>query len=160
MENYIYRRNEPKNQEFMALSPDSIQENYSYALSKRKNNLDSKEDYFYISNQPKNKEKIILRENYTPGYEHAMYKKKPDVLVDDDILYGPQSAGPREFVPPSNVSDYSYGYAMYKRKNETENYSSDLNENNLQAIYGAYDFSKSRNCPPPVKEKGVWEGIL
>lgn len=125
-----------------------ISESYSSSLYKKKNTSDvdpwAKEAYLYQDNQPKNQADIVLEPARYSGptykshndssvneYTWAMYKTKPKDTPDDSRLY-------RE------------GFRA----------NSDLDENNLQAIYGAYDFQGSRHCPPPDREKNVWNGVL
>lgn len=68
-ENYIYSRNEPKNEADYKLEPKI-------------------EPYVYERNEPKNQKEMRLVSNrsefYSYGYPYAMYKKKTDNSVAEE----------------------------------------------------------------------------
>lgn len=138
---------------------------FSHALYKKKNNSSTAitESYFYTSNEPKNLDKVILDSHGVVNpYGFAMYKRRGDGISSEQYISGLNNdSGYTQREPLSRVEDYTYSFAMYKKKNGSEEaYSSTLDETNLQAEYSQYDFQGERHSPPPNRNNKVWEGIL
>lgn len=157
-----------------------------HALYKRKNAKQQvEEDYLYTDNEPKNALDLKLypsgpiSEGNAMEYQipYAMYKKKRDdsenTQIDERTLFGyaRNMCNENTNCDISDLEQYTYPFAMYKRKEKIENYSENgnMNETNLYSEYSRYDFEPSHNISNikgeytvtfPNTNKKVWEGVL
>jgi len=167
--------NQPKHESQLIL------ESYSKFQSKRKNTLT--EDYFYqLGNQPKNEKDIILdsfpaslpskKESYFGGFEHALYKRKSlntsvmEGVGDSDGNFGGMSESykqPFRHKETTRVEDYSYPYALSKRKPRENYYNSlDENPNKLDSEYSRFDFEREHHngLTASQRSNNVWTGVV
>src|SRR3990167_7833670 len=177
-EDYTYERNEPKNELSLELRAEEVGQwpVYLHARYKRKNVGQKEKDIFYGEEiEKKEKGPEPGAENY--GFVNSWYKLKNENPVREEYVvnsFAPVSSVPENPLSKTeNYENYSYSYAMYKRKGDVkEPYQDDLSgptvlqrrpQDDLQKDYSYADFQPSRPygmCPPPTREKNVWAGIL